>query len=319
MVILGSNQENMPKVSIIIPTYNRREIITSCLTHIDALICKDFDVIVIDDGSKDDTTETIRSLFPTTTLIINDTPKGPAAARNQGIKIAQSNYIWFLDSDSVVSPECLSQMIKLMDENPQIGCLGGELLLENGMEYVRIDSENESYKMPVDRANFTNLKLVKVRTLASCNLFTRKELLYKIGGFDEEYFYIAEDADLCKRTHKLGFDIICDHRAMVLHEYRKEQRKSNFFRLYKNEIRSAIKNDGSIKGLLYEPLRIIKNSLIAARSVSLENTEIRIMKNSNSSNKIQIAAKVCISLISAYIWNIANYFKTLNSRNTRYI
>ncbi len=305
------------RVSIVIPTRNRKELILKCLSHIYNQSYRDFEIVIIDDGSSDGTSDAIRAKYPQIIIIHNEKAAGPAKARNQGIRKTAGEYIWFLDSDSVVSHDSLKNMVTIMDNDHAIGCVGGELLKENEQQYLRIDKEENSYKQPIGPQN--ELRLLTVRSVASCNLLSRKHLLMQVGGFDESFFYMSEDLDLCKRIARLGFRTVCDISAAVLHEYSKEERRSNLYRLYKNEIRCAIKNDGLYRGFLLEPVRIIRNSLAANKAIAKNRSELRITKKQKKYSRTETAVNAIFSLLLAYLWNISHYFAIVSSRKKKYL
>ena len=193
------------EVSIIIPTRDRKTQIYNCLTSLSKLTYNNYEIIIVDDASEDGTGNLIRSGFPDARVIRNNKNKGPAYCRNQGISESKGSFIWFLNSDSViVNSDCLSNMVNILKNNEAIGCVGGELINEEGADLVRVDENKISRKLKLEENLENNFKMVKVRSLAGCNLFTRKELLSRIGGFDTNYFYISEDVDVCERIHGLG-------------------------------------------------------------------------------------------------------------------
>lgn len=109
----------MPKVSVIIPTYNREKYITKALESVLAQSYKDFEVIVVDDGSKDNTQQNLKRYQDKIKYIYQDNA-GVSAARNTGIRHASGEWLAFLDSDDEWMPEYLSTQIEKVDQIPGI-------------------------------------------------------------------------------------------------------------------------------------------------------------------------------------------------------
>ena len=105
-----------PLVTIIIPTYNRQSFVVEAVASVLEQDYRPIEVIVVDDGSTDDT-ESALSAYPTVTYV-RQTNQGPSAARNRGIDCAQGGLITFLDSDDLWLPNKLSVQVSLMEKNP---------------------------------------------------------------------------------------------------------------------------------------------------------------------------------------------------------
>ena len=114
----------MPQISIIIPTYNTAEFIAETLDSVFAQTFQDFEVIVINDGSPD-TDELKRVIAPyrERILFLDQDNRGPAGARNTGIRHAQGKYVAFLDSDDCWLPDYLASQMKLFEENPSFAAV----------------------------------------------------------------------------------------------------------------------------------------------------------------------------------------------------
>ena len=110
----------MSKVSIIIPTYNRRDYITTALDSVLGQTYKDYEIIIVDDGSSDDTKEVIRPYGEIIRYFYQEN-RGIAAARNRGIRESRGEFIALLDSDDYWHPEKLKRQVNYLTENPQYG------------------------------------------------------------------------------------------------------------------------------------------------------------------------------------------------------
>ncbi len=125
------------KINVIIPTYNRRHIITETINSIIFQLPSESTVIVVDDGSTDGTAEWLVERFrgESVKVIQNNQAKGPAGARNSGIHIADGDLIAFLDSDDIFLPNHLTDAIHAFEQYPTLGVVFGKALYErNGQE-----------------------------------------------------------------------------------------------------------------------------------------------------------------------------------------
>jgi len=123
---------NSVKISIIIPTLNRRELLTQTLASVQAQTFEYWEALVVDDGSTDGTKEYVSELHSQDSRIhyrLRDRPHGGApACRNQGMELAQGNYIIFLDSDDCLAPSALENRFQQMEQHPELdfgvfGCI----------------------------------------------------------------------------------------------------------------------------------------------------------------------------------------------------
>ena len=112
----------MPEISVIVPTYNYAHFIGDCLDSIFAQTYKDFEVIVIDDGSTDDTARVLEKYKGEIRYIYQEN-KGLPAARNTGIKAAQGEYLAFLDSDDLWLPEKLGEQVLFLRNEADMGII----------------------------------------------------------------------------------------------------------------------------------------------------------------------------------------------------
>ena len=107
----------MPKISIIIPVYNVEEYIKECLDSVMNQTYKDYEVIVVNDGTKDNSMEIVKDYD---VKIINQKNKGLSGARNTGVKHAQGKYLLFLDSDDTIEKDLLKKLDKATSDQPDM-------------------------------------------------------------------------------------------------------------------------------------------------------------------------------------------------------
>lgn len=118
----------MPLVSVIIPTYNHRDYVLQALESVFAQTFKDYEVIVVNDGSPDDTAETLRPMGESGRIRYIEQPNaGQAAARNRGLAEARGEFIAFLDDDDVWPADKLEWQVELLRNRPDVGMVAGEV------------------------------------------------------------------------------------------------------------------------------------------------------------------------------------------------
>ena len=199
-----------PRLSVVLPTYQRAALLHECLCALAASNCTDFEVVAVDDGSTDDTGAVLRGhadKLPLTALT-QASNAGPAAARNRGIQAASGNLILFIDDDVVVSPDLLAEHLRLHEQaaDPLVCFLGRvewhpELTVTPFMQWLDRSGLQFAYDTwlregPVDPP---------YAAFYTANLSMRRELLVAVGGFDERFPYPAyEDMELAYRLVQLG-------------------------------------------------------------------------------------------------------------------
>jgi glycosyltransferase involved in cell wall biosynthesis len=199
----------MPMVSVVICAYDAERTMRDCLDSLRRLDYPNFEVIIVDDGSRD-RTALISMDFPEFRLI-RQPNKGLAVARNVGMAAARGEIIAYTDSDCVVDPHWLTLMVRSMVENNFDGCGGPNYAPhENGwIEASCAASPGAPCHVLVaeDRAEH----------LAGCNMLFAKSALAKIGGFDPQFTSAGDDVDICWRMLAAGFKLGFSPAAFVWH------------------------------------------------------------------------------------------------------
>jgi glycosyltransferase involved in cell wall biosynthesis len=184
------------KVSIIVPTYNRAHLVTETIDSILAQTFKDFELIVVDNESTDNTDEVIKSYTDGRIRYFRNQNNGLVAVnRNYGINKANGEYIAFCDDDDLWMPEKLERQVKLLDLNKELGLVYSDsyIMDENGnLERYTLLSSSKLF-----RGNVFD-KLFQMNFIPMLTVMIRREVLSRVGGFDPKYI-IAQDYDLWLR------------------------------------------------------------------------------------------------------------------------
>jgi len=205
-----------PKVSIVIPTHNRKDDLIECLESVINLDYLKYEVIVVDNASADGTYAAVRKKFPRIKVITNKENLGVSGGRNIGLKSvdSQSEYILFLDHDVVLSANLLSELLRVIIGSGDIGIATPKIYYYSHKKVIwstgtsiNLVSGRVSFNggNKVDHGQFDKIRDVQV---APAVILVKKEVIEKIGGFDEIYFATYEDTDFCFRARKSGYRVV---------------------------------------------------------------------------------------------------------------
>lgn len=168
----------MPKVSVIIPTYNRARYICRAINSVLNQTFTDYEIIIVDDGSTDNTREVLAQ-YGNRIVYLSQSNKGISASRNRGISAAQGEYIAFLDSDDEWLPEKLTIQVDMLDKNERLGLACSRMLILDS------DGKQRGYK-PEERTGRNFRELIEIGgDLPTSTVMTRKACFDKVGVFDE--------------------------------------------------------------------------------------------------------------------------------------
>lgn len=186
-------------VSVVVPAYNGEDYIGRCLKSLCEQTLEDFEIIVVDDGSTDDTVRVAESLLSTSGRrykVICQPNRGVSAARNHGLEIALGKYVMFLDCDDYVAPDCLMRLSKLAEStNSDVVFCGYDYVSESGEVLLSYDSRYRYLKRPTPGPEvltsvfLENVSIWTGSTMYKKDLIERHGLAYKIGRV------IAEDLE----------------------------------------------------------------------------------------------------------------------------
>jgi glycosyltransferase involved in cell wall biosynthesis len=198
------NTQHNLLVSVIIPTYNRANFVVEAIESVLAQTYKNFEIIVVDDGSTDGTEKTLEPYRDRIVYIYQEN-QGPAAARNAGIRRATGQYIAFLDSDDLWMRDKLELQVEYLDEHPDYGLIHTNFerweLCNGEVVQVRL-----GYRYPIPTGYIHRYMFMGGAVLIPTVLL-RKECFHKVGYFSEDLWYY-ENFDLClriSRYYKIGF------------------------------------------------------------------------------------------------------------------
>jgi glycosyltransferase involved in cell wall biosynthesis len=203
----------VPKVSVIIPTYNCARYLPEAIDSALAQTYRDFEIIVVDDGSTDNTQEVL-ARYGDQIRVIRQSNQGRGAARNTGILAARGEYIAFLDADDLWVPQKLERQVPLFDERPEIGWACSDAVNFTGSE-LSLQSRFQTLGLrPFPEARVLNV-LVPACAIYSITVVVRASCFAESGLFDVS-LPVAQDYDMWLRL-ATRFPIGCVNEVLALH------------------------------------------------------------------------------------------------------
>lgn len=226
-----------PMISVVIPSYNRKECVLELLRDVRAQDGADFEVIVVDDASADDTAEAVRREFPQVSLLVNDSNGGPCVARNRGIRAARGEFVVGFDCDvTVPDHHLLAKVRQAFAESPDASGFALRILLPDG----RADDAPRWWH-PVSCERGRDRRFETDYFSGTAYAF-RREVLIEAGLYPEILYMHYEEVVLALRVLDAGGSIIYRPDLKVLHHANEVSRRSEIQVFYKprNQVLLAI-------------------------------------------------------------------------------
>ena len=236
-----------PEISIIIVSYNVRQLLTECIASvINACRGIEHEIIVVDNASADGSAETVIKQFPQVKIIANAENKGFSSANNQGYKISQGRYVLLLNPDTTVKPGAVKTVLDFLKAAPKAGLAGCRLLTGSGrlqpsiINYPSI-TENILTALYLDRLFYQNRwkrtyyreKPLAIDIPAGAFMMADRQVLGQGPLFDEGYFMYSEEAGLSWRLKAQGFQNYYVPGAEIIHlgEQSTSPREAEMYRM----------------------------------------------------------------------------------------
>ncbi|PJC62100.1 MAG: glycosyl transferase family 2 [Flavobacteriales bacterium CG_4_9_14_0_2_um_filter_32_27] len=240
----------MIDISIIIVSYNVKDLLKKCLLSIQKYATNTIEIIVVDNDSKDGTIELIKTQFPNTIIIANQKNNGFPKANNQAFRIAKGKYIFMLNPDTelidnalkklitqlettsidIIAPKLLNTDLSLQDSvwrNPSIGSFLAETF---HMKFLC----KKKYYLDQDKS-----QPFEAESFSGAAILFRREVLDRIGLLDEKLFWI-EDIDFCYRAKKASLKLVYYPNAEIIHHIG-QSAKNNYNISLSNQVFNKIK------------------------------------------------------------------------------
>jgi GT2 family glycosyltransferase len=225
-----------PDVSIVIVNWNTRALLLQCIGSIlETTHGASLEIIVVDNGSEDDSAQAVASAYPSARVIQNGENLGFAKANNIGMRLAQGEFLCLVNSDVIVLPGAVEEMLRYIRGNPGIGILGPRLLnpdmsLQPSCKYfptlrtagchaVGLNAffPRNRYLCGEHMPSASHVRIRECDVMVGAFLMVRLTALKEVGLFDERFFIYGEEVDLCHRFHDCGWGVVYFPGVSVIH------------------------------------------------------------------------------------------------------
>ncbi|WP_268624009.1 glycosyltransferase family 2 protein [Paenibacillus alvei] len=293
----------MIDLSIIIISYNTKQLTLNCLKSVyDSITDYEYEVILIDNASRDDSVKVIGCQYPQVKLIANGGNLGFSKANNQGMLIAQGRYVLLLNSDTVIEPDTFDIMIRFMDKHPKVGAAGCKVVLPDGsldkacrrgfptpsatFYYVSRLSKLFPKNPRINAYHREDLdpdEEYPIDCLIGAFMMVRHKVIDQVGMLDEDFFMYGEDVDWCYRIKQAGWVNYYYPRTQIVHYKRASSRNKPFkityefhrafFVLYNKHFRE--KYPFWVNGLMYVGMGLKMSVALLLNALAKGMTAIR--------------------------------------------
>jgi len=234
-------------VSIIILNWNGKHFLKDCFDSITKQVFKDFEIILVDNGSSDSSIEFVRENYPSVKLIENKKNFGFAEANNIGARHAKGKYLVFLNNDTVVDKYWLNNLIGAMKTDKKLGCCGSKLLYHSKKNvinsigsFLTVFGLSGSLGDGLLSSDFQ--EEIYLLAPSGGSMCIRRELFLRLNGFDPDFFAYSEDLDLGWRVWNSGYEIKLIPTSEVYHKYKVNRNAKKNYWITRNTMWAIMKN-----------------------------------------------------------------------------
>jgi GT2 family glycosyltransferase len=218
-----------PKIAIIVLNWNGLQDTLVCLESLEKLSYPNFEIIVVDNRSTDDSCSAIRERFPQHLLVENDQNRGFAGGNNIGMQKALergADMLFLLNNDTIVAPDILERFVETFHAHPEAGILGAKIHLFDQKQ--TLDHFGGMWNRKTGTFEFVGLRQQEdeerwqtslvLDYVCGAGLILKRTVIETIGYFDPRFFLIWEDSDLCFRARRAGFMALTCPEAKLWHK-----------------------------------------------------------------------------------------------------
>lgn len=262
--------QSIPDVSIILVSWNTRELTLQCLRSLPAALGQyHADIWVVDNASSDDSVTAIHAEHPSVNVIANLTNVGFAAANNQAIRQSTGRYVLLLNTDTIPHPGSIARLIAFADIHPRAGLVGPMLLNPDG-SYQGSFADQPSVLSELLSATGLGVRFFghwypnhgprRARHIQSAGyiqgacMLARRSAVSNVGLLDEQYFMYSEEPDWCLRMFRAGWQIWYTPDARIIHyggQSTRQRRHEMVVALYRSKVRFFAKHHGRLIAVWY--------------------------------------------------------------------
>ncbi len=230
------DKSSSPQISVCIVTYHAKDLLRDCLISLTENTQRNYEIIIVDNGSEDGIEKMLTDQFPEAIFLINKKNLGYTIPMNQALKLARGKYFLQLNPDTIIFPKALDELSSFMDQHPEVGICGPKVLNRDrtlqkscrrgeptpwavltyflGLSNLFPKSKRfGNYQMSFMDENDTH----PVAGVSGSCMMIRQEVIKQIGYLDERFFAYQEDADYCRRARDAGWQVYYFPKAQIIH------------------------------------------------------------------------------------------------------
>jgi GT2 family glycosyltransferase len=282
-------------ISVVIVNYNGKKFLDACLLSLDRQTCRDFEVILVDNGSSDSSAAYVRERYPSVILVEAGKNLGFAGGTNAGIRAARGEFILTLNNDTIADPYLLEEIVRPMQVDSRVGMCAVKMIFPDGRinsTGICISRSGAAWDLGIDEQDLGQYD-VAVEVFGPCAgaALYRRSMLDEIGLFDEDFFLYMEDVDLAFRARLSGWTCMYVPTARLVHIHRGTAGFNSYISIYygnRNLMWYVIKNFPSRILLISSPWIIGRNCtdipyyLLKGRGLSIFRAKIDMIKGLHS-------------------------------------
>lgn len=224
---LSSGLMKEPRVVVVILNTNRRQDTLECLTSLKKGTYENFQVVLLDNASSDGTVEAVNKAFPWVKIIHLQENRGYAGNNNIGVQAAlelEADWVFVLNEDTIVAPDCLNRLMCVAESDPKIGIVGPLVYHHSeptviqtaggwlgrsweSKHYGQDEEDCGQYREPRD-----------VEWISGCGIVVRRDVIEEVGAIDERFFYYWEETEWCLRARRAAWRILNVPQAKIWHK-----------------------------------------------------------------------------------------------------
>lgn len=214
--------DNKPLISVVIPNYNGKTFLKELIPSILNQECILLNIIIVDNASQDESVAYIEENYPEVTVIQNNENLGFSAAVNAGIKSSKSEYVFLVNNDVELYPNCVFKLFECIKKDEKIFAISSKMIQYHDRE--KIDDAGDEYtllgwtkRVGYNKSSDKYLKSREIFSACAGAALYRKNILEEVGYFDENFFAYLEDVDISYRARIQGYNVQYCPQSIVYH------------------------------------------------------------------------------------------------------
>ncbi|HOU36282.1 MAG TPA: glycosyltransferase family 2 protein [Candidatus Omnitrophota bacterium] len=238
--------------AIIVINRNGKQHLEECFSSLQNQTFGPLRLYLVDNASTDGSVEFVRAHFPDVTILAMNKGFGFAGGYNRGIALVAQEFIGLISNDTVVDRRWTEYMRQALDTDPRIAVAGSKILLYDQPGRInsagqRITPVGIGYEVGLGENDGPAFNQARdFSAVCGAGMMVRRSLFIKLGGFDDSYFLLCEDTDLCWRAWMAGYRVVYEPRAFLFHKFGatigRRETPLRVYQIQRNSIASVIKN-----------------------------------------------------------------------------